>query len=334
MKNLTLRNNCKHLVRSRSGLKSLWQIGLLLLLSGCQTALTPANTVQAVARIDAPVLEEISGIARSTRSEALLWVINDSGNSNQIHTLTASSGELLASISIVGITNVDWEDLATFELDGQHWLLIADVGDNRASRRYGHLYLLPEPELSGSSAAAEAISISAETVFSFADGARDVEAVAVDVARREVMLISKRDTPPGVYTLPLQLQTSSRPLLAQRIADVGGLLPENGMDRLRFGRYSPHVAQPTALDIHQPRQSGQSVSAVLLTYKHAYLFQRQAGADWRHAWQNPAVIDVPPMPQTEALTFSHSGCSLWVTTEQLPAPLHRIDSGLCDETGQ
>ena len=311
---------------------------LLCLLYGCRshqpapgaTALPAEGMSKPVALIETSELEEISGIAVSTRSEGLLWMINDSGNTNQLHAVDANNGNLLASINVAGISNVDWEDLAAFELDGEHWLLIADVGDNNARRRYGHLYLLPEPDSQRGDIAPTTVSVAAEIVFSFEDGARDVEAVAVDTARHEIVLVSKRDQPPGVYTLPLQLQTTCTPLLALRIADVDGLLPPTAADHLRFGRYTPYVAQPTALDIHIPTTVDQPVSAVLLTYKNTYLFQRQPDADWGTAWQQPEVIMVPPMQQTEAVAFGRSGCSLWVTTEQLPAPLHRIDSGLCD----
>ncbi len=310
---------------------------LALVLCSCRSdPLPPTNPFPATDRglldrvlISAATLHEISGLASSTRNDELLWVINDSGNSNQIHALVASSGELQASISIAGVTNVDWEDLASFTLNGRHWLLIADVGDNDAKRQYGHLYLLPEPELDTQSAAPAAVSISAEIIFSYADGAHDVEAVGVDTQRHEILLVSKRDTPPGVYTLPLVLQTTARPLLAQRIADISGLQPPHPSDRLRYGRYSSHVAQPTALDIYLPTRPGQPVSAVLLTYKHAYLFQRPTDSDWRNVWQAPRVIEVPPMQQTEAIAFSRDGCKLWVTTEQLPAPIYAIDSDLC-----
>jgi len=311
---------------------------LLCLLYGCRshqpapgaTALHAESMSKPVALIKTGELKEISGIAVSTRSDDLLWMINDSGNANQLHAVNANNGRLLASISVAGISNVDWEDLAAFELDGEHWLLIADVGDNNARRRYGHLYLLQEPELNAAAVSTNEATISAEIVFSYADGARDVEAVAVDTQRREIVLVSKREQPPGVYILPLTLTTTRAPLLAQRIADVNGLLPPTAADHLRFGRYTPYVAQPTALDIHLPTAVDQPVSAVLMTYKNAYLFQRQAGADWGTAWQQPEVITVPSMQQTEAVAFDRSGCRLWVTTEQLPAPLHRIDSGLCD----
>jgi hypothetical protein len=327
------------LITSPALLRAALPILLICLLYGCRshepapgaTALHAEGMSKPVALIETSELEEISGIAASTRSDDLLWMINDSGNTNQLHAVDANNGNLLASITVAGISNVDWEDMAAFELDGEHWLLIADVGDNNARRRYGHLYLLPEPDSPVVGKAPDDVTISAEIVFGYADGARDVEAVAVDTQRREIVLVSKRKQPPGVHILPLTLTTTRTPLLAQRIADVNGLLPPTAVDRLRFGRYTPYVAQPTALDIHMPTAVDQPVSAVLLTYKNAYLFQRRAGADWGTAWQRPEVITVPPMQQTEAVAFDRSGCSLWVTTEQLPAPMHRIDSGLCDQ---
>lgn len=314
------------------------QLGLgmccVVIISACLRVITSPNaegSEHATLQIKNPALSEISGLAQSTRRDDLLWVINDSGNRNQLHALAASDGSLLASISVAGISNTDWEDLAAFELGGQHWLLIADVGDNRARRRYAHLYLLPEPELHATNPPPTEASVRAETVFSYIDGARDVEAVAVDVQRREVLLVSKRDQPPGVYSLPLLLSGSKQPLVARRIASVSGLLPPTEADRLRYGRYQPFVAQPTALDIHS---NGTTVSALLLTYKHAYLFQRRWDEGWQQDWRTPQVIGIPPMPQTEAAGFDRMGCGLWVTTEQLPAALHRIELDHCESVTQ
>jgi hypothetical protein len=329
---MTRRIHCKHMKSRAFLVLNCFLISTLLLwqLTGCQRDIVHAAAAVNPPLISASQLSEVSGIAESGLHDQRLWAINDSGNSNLLHAIDGGTGALQASIRVAGSSNIDWEDLAAFSLGNQHWLLIADVGDNTAQRRYGHLYLVPEPDWHDNQPPAE-IQIAAELVFSYEDGARDVEAVAVDTQRREIILISKRDTPPGVYVLPLRLQTTSQPLLARRIADISGLQPPHPSDRLRFGRYSPYVAQPTALDIKLPSRAGQPVSAVLLTYKHAYLFQRPANSDWRDVWQAPRVIEVPPMQQTEALAFNRDGCSLWVTTEQLPAPLYQIESGLCND---
>ena len=45
-------------------------------------------------------------------------------------------------LRVAGARNTDWEDLAAFELDGRHYLLIADTGDNGGLRRTLQLHVV------------------------------------------------------------------------------------------------------------------------------------------------------------------------------------------------
>ena len=42
--------------------------------------------------------------------------------------------------------NSDWEDLASFRLDGENYLLVADIGDNDGKRKDVRLYFVEEPK--------------------------------------------------------------------------------------------------------------------------------------------------------------------------------------------
>ena len=78
-------------------------------------------------------IDEASGLARSQRSPDVLWVINDDGPS-VLHAID-STGGMLGRVKLIDASNRDWEDLASFTLDGTPYLLLADIGDNKSGNR-------------------------------------------------------------------------------------------------------------------------------------------------------------------------------------------------------
>ncbi|MGW8187049.1 MAG: hypothetical protein ACWGNK_07275, partial [Desulfobacterales bacterium] len=157
--------------------------------------------------------------------------------------------------------------------------------------------------------------------YVYADGPRDCESVAVDVHRREILLLTKRDEPPVLYSLPLSLTHSDKVQTARPVAKVGGL-PKPTADDLRedplYGRFG---SQPTAGDI-----SPDGKIFAVLTYKRPFLFYRRKNENWPRVLERPPIpLDMPRMRQAEAMCFSKDGRSLIVTSEKLPAPLYRLD---------
>jgi hypothetical protein len=71
-----------------------------------------------------------------------------------------------------------------------------------------------------------------------------------------------------------------------------------------------------------------------VTYKNAYRFARAEGETWQEALARaPGLIVLPRMAQTEAGGYSGDVRSVWVTTEQLPAPLYRLDRVMAAPSG-
>ena len=85
-------------------------------------------------------LDEVSGM---TYVNDTLWVIQDNGNSNEIHQI-ASDGKLLKSIGIKGIKNHDWEALTSDE-DGN--IYIGDFGNNANKRKNLAIYKIDHTNL-------------------------------------------------------------------------------------------------------------------------------------------------------------------------------------------
>ena len=97
-------------------------------------------------KIQSPAITEASGLAISPTHPDFMWVINDSGGSPDIH-LLGTDGSERGKLTVKGVKNIDWEDLASFTLDGNPYLLVADTGDNNAKRETRTFYILREPTL-------------------------------------------------------------------------------------------------------------------------------------------------------------------------------------------
>ena len=114
-----------------------------LLLSGCSPS-APFSGPLRTGTVP-PVARESSGLAASRRDSGILWTHNDSGGQPVLYAIEAT-GARRGDLRIADLLNRDWEDLASFTLDGRSYLLIADVGDNASRRNDCALYIVAEPD--------------------------------------------------------------------------------------------------------------------------------------------------------------------------------------------
>ena len=268
-------------------------------------------------------INESSGLAMSHRRKDLLWTHNDSGGSPTLFAVT-TSGTHLGQVDLFPAENVDWEDMASFQWKGDPWLLVADTGDNRARRKTCTLYIIPEPVPAGDGQFTGSIRPTRQIVFQYEDGPRDCEAVAVDVAHGRCLLLTKRDTPPRLYAVPL-FEPAPQPMAtAVYIASLPTIPPPTLEDLMQ--PYGDCRSQPTAMDL-----TADGSFLVVLTYKNAYLFKPSLHQTWKACLAAPPEILKLPSPalgvlvQREAICFSADGNTLYLTSEQLPSPLFRMD---------
>jgi hypothetical protein len=98
-----------------------------LLLAFCTTALADDFKIQpGETRLKSPAITEASGIAVSPSNPDFLWIINDSGGTADIH-LVGTDGSDRGKLGLKDTKNIDWEDIASFKLDGKSYLLVADI---------------------------------------------------------------------------------------------------------------------------------------------------------------------------------------------------------------
>jgi hypothetical protein len=105
-------------------------------------------------------VRETSGLANVNGK---IYTHNDSGSSNLLYEINATTGDVIRSITVNGATNVDWEDLA---YDGTY-LYIADTGNNLGNRSDLKIYKILKNDLDINN------TVNSETIaFSYADQTR------------------------------------------------------------------------------------------------------------------------------------------------------------------
>jgi hypothetical protein len=286
---------------------------LAALLAGLPACAPPALPFSRLAGlITTPQLDEASGLAASRAHPDALWTINDGGNPARLYAISPR-GRLLARFDVAGAKNVDWEDLAAFDLGGRHYLLVADTGDNGGRRRDIALHVFEEPAQLRGGTLRPAWTLRAR----WPDGPRDCEAVAVDARAGQVLLVSKKRKPPELFVLPLQA-ARGRVLEPRRVGRLAGV-PEADAG---LQRSEPKLAalfdQVTAADL-----SPDGRTLAVLTYGSVLFYRRAAGEPWGEAVGRPPAEahDVPLIPQAEALGWTAGGAGLYATGEFNPAPL-------------
>ncbi|MFM2199615.1 MAG: hypothetical protein RLZZ505_3047 [Verrucomicrobiota bacterium] len=263
------------------------------------------------AKLTSPAVTEASGLAASPSADGFLWMINDSGGTPEIH-LAQTDGTSRGSVTVGDTKNIDWEDLAAFQSEGKPYLLIADTGDNGSARKSVTLHIVREPKLPvDGETLSEKVQVAFKIEFTYEDGPRDCESVAVDAENGKVILISKRTDPPCVYELPLK---PSENAIARKIGTTATKAP--GIVSIRFAN------QPTGLDISACHRS-----ATVVTYHGLFLFRRMEKESWAEVFaKTPEALAPHKLQQAEAVAFSRDGKSIFAVSEKANSPVVRYGS--------
>lgn len=261
-------------------------------------------------------LGEVSGMAASRRFTDVLWAENDGGNTPVLYAVSPR-GNLLASDRVEGVANTDWEDLSAFDLDGKHYILIADTGDNGGLRRTLQLHMVEEPASLQDTVLRPAWSVS----FRWPDGPRDCEAAFVDAAAGKVLLISKKRHPPELFEVPLR-PAAGATVVARRIGSLAGVPQADAQSLRDRPKAARLIGQVTAADV-----SPDGRMLAVLTYQNVLFYPRGKAESWMQAVsRRPRIEALPPLlPQAEALAWSASGTGLYTSGEFRPAPIFYLN---------
>ena len=244
----------------------------------------------------------------------MLWTINDSGAKEYLYA-TDLQGTSIGRTELKKSKNKDWEDLASFTLDGDPHLMVADIGDNDARHKSRKLYFLKEPK-----AGKKDTTVDWEVTFKYPNGPRDAEAAAIDIENERVLILSKRDIPPALYEVPLQVDDDKK-VTATWLGTISGLPRPSRQDVQFAPKTKDWHWQPSGMDI-----SADNRAAVILTYRAVYYFLRRPDQDWFAAFNTqPIRIGLGNFPNAEAVAFADDNRTVVVTGENRNALLLRVD---------
>lgn len=299
----------KRIVKSCSGILG----GGLCLTSAACGAVSPsappsgdATDFRHCATLSAPALAELSGLARSTRSDGLWWGIADSGNPAELLAID-TQGRLLGRVALSGARNHDWEDIVSWKDEHGSWLAIADIGDNRAKRSEVQLLIVAEPELGAGTVSSRPLR------FVWEGGPRDAEALAVEPERGRFLLISKREKPPALFSLPMPGSPAAAPGALHTARLLARLPPLDTEPTTGYDLISASFrGQPTAADL-----SPDGHELLVLGYTHLAQFRRRADEDWAQAiTRTPRFHPLPPVAMMEAVAWNAAGDGALIGSER------------------
>ena len=258
-----------------------------------------------VAALEDPAVDESSGLAASRREPGLFWTHNDAGDGPLIYAFDRQ-GRKRGTWRVAGAQAFDWEDIATGPgpRPGQHYIYVADIGDNELARPTVVVYRVPEPaataEDAGSTATAPRVTEPAEALaLKYPDRRHDAEALAVHPRTGDIYVITKEaEGGAGVYKLPAPVAGATEGTL-ERVGEV------------RVPAVFPGMI--TGADI-----SPDGRRVVLCDYLGAYeLTLGDARAPFDDIWrQTPLAFDPGQRKQGEAICYGPDGESVFATSEE------------------
>jgi hypothetical protein len=225
-------------------------------------------------------VNEASGVAASRRTGGVLWTHNDSGQ--PVLYAFSTDGQLRARIQVAGAEVDDWEDVAVGSCSSGSCVYIADIGDNKASRRNITIYRVPEPSLNDTiTARAEALSAV------YPEGPRDAEGIFVGPDGALYVVTKGEGSPISVYRFP-QPPAPGTVMPLQRVATLAG--DANKAQRVTDADMSP---------------DGKWVALRTLDAVEFY----RADTLLRGKPETPMIVDVKSLrePQGEGLGFDRDG---------------------------
>lgn len=165
----------------------------------------PAAFPRPVAPVRGLPTTELSGLVASRVLAGVLWTHGDSGDAATIHAIDETSATKRLELRLMGVTAVDWEDIAAGPCGTGRCLFVADTGDNAAARASIAIYEVTEPPTPTT-----ADVTSRRYDFTYPDGPHDVEALVSDPRDGALYGITKvLNARAKLYGYPLEAQVAT-----------------------------------------------------------------------------------------------------------------------------
>ncbi len=255
-----------------------------------------------VTRLQAPMVQESSGVVASRVHDGLWYTHNDSGGKPVLYAFTLD-GVLRGIYPVRGASAIDWEDIAAgpCPISRDSCLYIGDIGDNARERHFITVYAVEEPKTEGQ----QTIEVLAAWRAYYPDGPRNSEALLVQPFSGAIYLVTKeKHGHSEVFRFPSA--PSERPAVLELVANINLPGSSKAARKVTGGDWS---------------MDGSRV--VLRTYHRVWEWKAHLDDPERH-WKEPASAwSTPREPQGEAIAYSPAG-DLLTTSEGSPMPVSLI----------
>lgn len=292
------KHKTKHKERSNSFFRSLFLTGCIIFCS-FSAAFSQFGSAVSKGILETSPINEASGLVASRENPGFLWTHNDSGDKARIF-LIDTLARLRATYYLEGVEARDWEEIAWMQADGANYLIIGDIGDNRAARPNIAVHIIPEPRFSDyadqtSGAIVDTIPATGIQTYKlhYEDGPRDAEAMFYDPLEEQLYIITKRELQVGLYGVKIPQETSE-------------VLPLKRKATLA-------LTFITAADISP---GGDEI--LIKNLLDVYYWKRKPGEPMEHTLSREAIRQpYQPEPQGEAIAFRIDGGGYYTLSEQL-----------------
>src|SRR5581483_6918480 len=131
--------------------------------------------------IDIPDITESSSLVNSGVHPGLVYTANDSGDGPYVYVLD-HDGHLVGTTTLAGVHPVDVEALGGAP-DGS--LVVADIGDNGATRASIEVYRISQPTRGDHTVTPDKVTLT------YTDGPHDAESVLYDIKTQQLLVVTK-----------------------------------------------------------------------------------------------------------------------------------------------
>jgi len=153
--------------------------------------------------VTTPEITEASGIVASRQNPGVLWTHNDGGHAGSIFALS-TNGTALGRYYIPNVFFGNFEDIAVGPGSSpeHHYLYLADIGDNFASRQSIRVFRFPEPAVYPQFSNAPPVFplvAAQEIVMTYPDKPYDAEALMIDPLTGDLFIATKETNSARIY---------------------------------------------------------------------------------------------------------------------------------------
>ena len=253
-----------------------------------------------IGKIENNIIEEASGLVESVENNNSLWTHNDGGDGPFLYLISSFDAKILKKISLVGIKNEDWEDLAigpSILGDTSTYIYLGDIGDNKKNKTIKKIHFFREPKIKDFDNELIEINDIKTISFYYEKKIENFETLMIDPNSKELFLIAKnKKKKQNIYKIDTENIEIDEIQKAKKYLTLN---LKNLKGEITGGEIS---------------RNGQK--CLIKTYKNVFLWERKKDEKWKNIWsQAPKILKYIPESQGEAICWSNDENAYFTLSE-------------------